>query len=168
MARFEPLHEQGRLTLLEGEESVIDDEQCPHLSAFLCPGHTPGHIAVRIHDETANQKAFYIGDAMHFACQVEKPDLVPLFDCCAWRSRPFLPMVNIEETWLPAMRSNPKWNIQTSSNARRELLQKVLDQRGLIISPHFSPPGMGTIQQSNDGREFQYLPKKLVGCSIAD
>ncbi|CAB9499862.1 N-acyl homoserine lactonase AttM [Seminavis robusta] len=162
--RFEPLKEQGRLRLLDGDDDnniPIDEEKCPQLTAVLCAGHTPGHIAVRIEGKTAEdedmppQVAFYIGDAMHFAHQVLDPDLVPLFDCCAWKSRPFLPMSNVETTWMPALRNNSKWHATTSCEARRKLLKRIAAEDALLISPHFSPPGMGTVEDA--GGQFTYM-----------
>jgi glyoxylase-like metal-dependent hydrolase (beta-lactamase superfamily II) len=166
MARFESLRAEGRLRLLDGEDKIlIDEDKCPQLTAFLCVGHTPGHIGVRIADDNKDspdmpsQVAFYIGDSMHFACQVLDPDLVPLFDCCAWKVRPFLPVANVEETWLPAMRTNPKWNANTSAEARRKLLKRIAAEDALLISPHFSPPGMGTVEDA-DGH-FTYMPASV-------
>ena len=166
MARFEPLREEGRLRLLDGEDNIpIDEDKCPQLTAFLCAGHTPGHIGVRIASDCKSfpdmpaPVAFYIGNSMHFACQVLDPDLVVLFDCCAWNVRPFLPFANVEETWLPVLRNNPKWCAKTSADARRKLLERIAAEDALLISPHFSPPGMGTVEDA--GGLFTYMPAAI-------
>lgn len=161
-ARFQPLEKEGRRKLLEDEGIIpVDQEKCPQVAACLCFGHTPGHVGVRISDDSCKppETAYYVGDSMHFPCQVTNPDLVPLFDCCAWKSRPFMPTSNVEKTWLPALRTNSKWNSKNSCEARRALLTRISDEKDLLLSPHFPPPAMGTVERSGD--QLAYMQASL-------
>mmetsp|Transcript_2446 Transcript_2446/g.5373 ORF Transcript_2446/g.5373 Transcript_2446/m.5373 type:complete len:427 (-) Transcript_2446:13-1293(-) len=172
--RFAPLEDQGRLRLVgqddnskksdnateESNDSIPLDEKIPQISLRLIDGHTPGHVAVEIQSQI-NPKAIaiYIGDAMHFSFQVTRPDIVPLFDCCAWKIRPFLPVGGDEGTqisWSPRMRQSPSsWNATTSVRARSTLLKRLVDRQALLVSPHFAAPGMGYIATIDDNKTEQ-------------
>ena len=151
--RFEPLEKAGKLRTFTGEKTVLDEAKAPEVSLVLVDGHTPGHVCVEINDGT--ESAMYVGDAMHFILQVERPELVPLFDCCAWKVRSFLPFGgdNVETTWMPSMLQKPNsWNDSTSARSRRKLLKLISDNKSLLISPHFSHPGMGYVTEDADGK----------------
>jgi glyoxylase-like metal-dependent hydrolase (beta-lactamase superfamily II) len=162
--RFEKFQESGKLRLLEGELAPIDAEKAPGISLILTDGHTPGHACVEI--KSGDKTAVYIGDAMHYPLQVQDPDVVPLFDCCAWQVRPFLPFGDTSVTWSPALRQRPStWNETTSAKSRRNILKLLADRQALLLSPHFAPPGAGYVTQSDDGN-FQFDKVKEDGYAV--
>ncbi|CAK0842506.1 unnamed protein product, partial [Prorocentrum cordatum] len=58
--------------LVDGEVELL-----PGLRLLPCPGHTPGHQAVRI-DGGAGRVAYFVGDALHQAQQILEPGLCPV------------------------------------------------------------------------------------------
>ncbi len=68
---LEPL--RNRMNLLEPEAEII-----PGVSAIPAPGHTPGHMGVRI--SCGKEQLFYIGDTAIHPLHLEEPDWVPLYD----------------------------------------------------------------------------------------
>ena len=52
----------------------ISDE----VSLFSTPGHTPGHVSVRI--VSKEEEAIITGDMIHHACQIKHPDWATLAD----------------------------------------------------------------------------------------
>ena len=186
--RFAPLEEQGRLKLLgqddksrqngnsaeevEFNEIISLDEKIPQISLRLTDGHTPGHVTVEIQSQIdPKARATYIGDAMHFSFQVVRPDIVPLFDCCAWKVRPFLPMGGDEGTkisWSPRMRQSPSsWNATTSIRARSAVLKRLVDRQSLLVSPHFAAPGMGYITTVDNDKKRELCRQDLDETSVA-
>jgi glyoxylase-like metal-dependent hydrolase (beta-lactamase superfamily II) len=163
--RFEPIEQAGRLRLLEGTSAVLDEARAPEIVLELTEGHTPGHITVEIASGT--ERAIYIGDAMHFPLQVTHTNLAPLFDCCAWKIRPFLPFGgdNVETTWSPVLRKSPsQWNARTSATSRQRLLSRISTTQALLVSPHFPPPGMGhvTTERKETDKDGSFQFKSLL------
>eukprot|EP00977_Amphora_coffeiformis_P005354 scaffold1143_cov177-Amphora_coffeaeformis.AAC.10 len=175
VARF-----QGKaLRLLEEEEEegngnnrrdgtiVVDAQRAPGVSLVWAAGHTPGHVCVELkssrHSGTT-KTALYIGDAMHFMFQIQQPDVSPIFDCCSWQQKQsFLPEAyDTNVVWTPDMRrqqqssSSSKWNGKTSSQARRKLCKRLADKQALLVSPHFSPPGLGYISKTTLPSQQEY------------
>jgi len=65
--------EQGRLTLIDRERSVV-----PGLTAVPAPGHTPGHTVFVVHDH--GDRALILGDAMYCPGQLSDLDLEAVHD----------------------------------------------------------------------------------------
>jgi glyoxylase-like metal-dependent hydrolase (beta-lactamase superfamily II) len=62
-----PVIESGQSVLLDGEHNIDD-----HLLVQPAPGHTPGHVVLRLSDGGA--KAMFCGDVCHHPIQVHEPD----------------------------------------------------------------------------------------------
>lgn len=86
------------------------------------PGHTPGHVSVRIASE--GQEAVITGDVMHHPIQCAEPDLLTHF--CADHERARL--------------------------TRREFLDRHAERRTLIIGSHFAEPTVGWFVKDGEGR----------------
>jgi glyoxylase-like metal-dependent hydrolase (beta-lactamase superfamily II) len=161
---FGPIHESGRLILIDGkeeEEAPIDAERLPGFSLLLVDGHTPGHSVVKMSikdcSEGEPKMVYYIGDSLHSTVQLQQPEVGHVADCCCWKERTFLPFSMVDQTWSEELRNNPRWNAQTSSEGRKTLLSSIHEDGGLLISPHFPFPGMGYLSLKEDsGYEIKW------------
>lgn len=183
VGRFGPIEAKGKLLLLGSTDDAtinkqridvgadddgaltrlpLDEQRAPGISLILVDGHTPGHVCVEIRD--GDEKAIYLGDCMHFPLQVTNPSMTPVFDCCAWKVRPFLPIggENVQTTWSPFLRNRDgrRWNESTSCKSRRRIMEEIAADGSLVLSPHFPPPGMGRISRSEDGFRYAPLPPR--------
>ncbi|MFN8522728.1 MAG: MBL fold metallo-hydrolase [Chloroflexota bacterium] len=68
-----PLHELGRLKLLDSEKEIA-----PGIRIIASPGHTPGHMCTAL--TGGGKMAIYTGDLVHHAAQLEHPEWSPGFD----------------------------------------------------------------------------------------
>lgn len=64
---------QGRLQMIDDGDSIA-----PGLTVIGTPGHTPGHVSVRI--ESGEQRLFLTGDILFGPMQLEQPDWSIVFD----------------------------------------------------------------------------------------
>jgi glyoxylase-like metal-dependent hydrolase (beta-lactamase superfamily II) len=101
-----PVVEAGRARLVSPEH-VID----PWLQLEPTPGHTPGHVNVRL--TTSAGQAVFTGDLMHRTVQVAEPQ------------------------WSSKFCSDPK----EAALTRREFVERHADTSVLIIPAHFPRPG---------------------------
>ncbi len=101
---------------------VID----PYVSLLPTPGHTPGHVCVRIDSEGAN--AVLSGDLMHTPLQVVEPNLNSCF--CVDRDQ--------------------------ARKTRRSFLENYADTGVLILPAHFATPVGGTIARNGSMFNFQF------------
>jgi glyoxylase-like metal-dependent hydrolase (beta-lactamase superfamily II) len=88
------------------------------------PGHTPGHVSVRI--ESDGQRAVITGDVMHHPIQCSEPDLVVNFD------------------------SDPALACST----RRGFLACCAADGALVLGTHFAHPTAGHVVPSGDAWRF--------------
>jgi glyoxylase-like metal-dependent hydrolase (beta-lactamase superfamily II) len=79
------------------------------------PGHTPGHVSVRI--ASRGEQAVITGDLMHHPCQMARPD------------------------WCANADSDPEQALAT----RRSFLERYADTPTLVIGTHFAGPTAGRI-----------------------
>jgi len=101
-----PLVDAGRARMVPADH-VID----PWLRFEPAPGHTPGHVTVRL--STSAGQAVFAGDLMHRAVQVAEPQ------------------------WSSKFCYDPKQAAAT----RREFVERHADSGVLIIPAHFPRPG---------------------------
>jgi glyoxylase-like metal-dependent hydrolase (beta-lactamase superfamily II) len=101
-----PVVEAGRARLVEADH-VID----PWLRLEPSPGHTPGHVCVRL--STPQGQAVFTGDLMHRTVQVAEPDWSSRF--CADPAR--------------------------AAATRRDFVERHADSGVLILAAHFPRPG---------------------------
>jgi glyoxylase-like metal-dependent hydrolase (beta-lactamase superfamily II) len=62
-----PVWEAGLVDLVE-----VDHRLCDEVSLVPTPGHTPGHVSVKIASE--GEEALITGDLMHHPCQIARPE----------------------------------------------------------------------------------------------
>ncbi len=90
------------------------------------PGHTPGHIAVRV--RSGDEEAVLTGDLMHTALQCAEPEISSRF-CVD-----------------PAQ----------SARSRRALLERFADRCVLVMPAHFPTPSVGTLIGEGNAFRFRY------------
>jgi glyoxylase-like metal-dependent hydrolase (beta-lactamase superfamily II) len=112
----QPIFDAGLVDLVDMNHRIS-----PEISLIPTPGHTPGHVSVRI--ESQGHVAIISGDIMHHPCQIARPDWAPDFDSDKAAAR--------------AM--------------RKEFLDTVVDQPILVIGTHFATPTAGYVRQGKDG-----------------
>jgi glyoxylase-like metal-dependent hydrolase (beta-lactamase superfamily II) len=114
---YVPLYESGQLRLLDG-----DAEVAPGVSVVLTPGHTPGHMSVRI--ESAGESAAFLCDMASLAVHFERLAWMSAFDV--------EPLVTLDtkRRWQP-------WALETNA---------------LLIFPHDATTPAGRLTQGERGR----------------
>ncbi len=89
------------------------------------PGHTPGHVSVRIASE--GQHAVITGDVLHHPCQMAHPE----WECTA------------------------DHNAIEARATRRSFLEKLADTSTLVIGTHFAGPTAGHVKRDGDTFQFE-------------
>jgi glyoxylase-like metal-dependent hydrolase (beta-lactamase superfamily II) len=111
-----PIVDAGLADLVE-----MDHKVCDEVSLFPSPGHTPGHVCVRICSE--GEEAVITGDSMHHPCQIAHPE------------------------WSSAVDADSV----ASQKTREEFLAKYSDSDTLIIGTHFATPTAGHLKKKESG-----------------
>jgi len=96
----------------------------PEVRLEPTPGHTPGHVSVRISSRGA--EAVITGDLMHHPLQCAEPDLANNFDVDADAAR----------------------------RTRRDFLARYSNQPVLVLGTHFAPPTGGWITAAEQAWRF--------------
>lgn len=118
-----PIIEAGLHQLVEMDHKLTDE-----ISLEPTPGHTPGHVSVRI--SSRGQHAIITGDMMHHPIQ------------CA----------------LPEASSNFDYNVGEASATRKEFLRCCADQPVLVLGTHFPEPTAGWIVSHGKSWRFSVSP----------
>ncbi|HEV2303471.1 MAG TPA: MBL fold metallo-hydrolase [Stellaceae bacterium] len=105
-----PVVEAGLVDLVEAEHRV-----CEEVSLVPTPGHTPGHVSVRI--SSAGEDALITGDFMHHPCQIAHPE------------------------WSSAADSDA----QVARATRERMLTRLAETPILVIGTHFAGATAGYI-----------------------
>jgi glyoxylase-like metal-dependent hydrolase (beta-lactamase superfamily II) len=103
-----PVFDAGRVDLVESDHRICDE-----IRLEPTPGHTPGHVAVRI--SSRGEEAVITGDLMHHPCQIARPE------------------------WCAVVDSDREQALAT----RRAFLARHADQPILVIGTHFAGPTAG-------------------------
>jgi glyoxylase-like metal-dependent hydrolase (beta-lactamase superfamily II) len=114
---------RDRVTRIEMNQEII-----PGFTAVSTPGHTPGHIAVRI--QSGN------------AVLIHTADLVHIHTINLWNP-----------SWQPIFDADPVLAAQTRQNT----LAKIASDRTLMFAYHFPFPGVGHIRPRT-GAGFEWEP----------
>jgi glyoxylase-like metal-dependent hydrolase (beta-lactamase superfamily II) len=93
---------------------------CNEVSLLPTPGHTPGHVSVRIVSE--GEEALITGDFMHHPCQMA------LLDLC----------------------SSADHDTAQATRTRREVLARLAGTRTLVFGTHFATPSAGLVVRDGD------------------
>ena len=110
-----PILDAGLADLVETDHRVSEE-----ITLEPTPGHTPGHVSVRIH--SAGEEAVITGDMIHHPCQIARPD------------------------WSSAADVDP----DRSRVTRRAFLEGCADRPILVIGTHFAAPTAGRIVRDGD------------------
>jgi glyoxylase-like metal-dependent hydrolase (beta-lactamase superfamily II) len=105
-----PIVEAGLADLVESDHRVS-----PAVWLESTPGHTPGHVSVRIRSQGA--EAVITGDLMHHPLQIADPDTATTFDSDTDRAR----------------------------RTRKEFVARYTDAPVLVLGTHFATPSGGRI-----------------------
>ncbi len=105
--------------------TVLDESVRPDRDAGLdrlepTPGHTPGHVSVRI--SSRGEDAVITGDMIHHPCQIARPD---------WGAQ-------VDTDFDQAVRT------------REAFLARYADRPVLVIGTHFAGPTAGRIVRDGD------------------
>jgi glyoxylase-like metal-dependent hydrolase (beta-lactamase superfamily II) len=117
-----PIVEAGLADLVETDHRVSDE-----IRLEPTPGHTPGHVSVRI--RSAGAEAVITGDLLHHPCQIARPD---------WRA------------------AAVDWDAELGETTRRGFLARTADAPVLVIGTHFAAPTAGRIVRDGDGYRLRY------------
>ena len=105
-----PIHDAGLAELVETDHRICDE-----VSLVATPGHTPGHISVRI--ASGGEEALITGDFMHHPCQIARPG------------------------WSSAADSDP----EEARHTRLRMLAELCGRPVLVIGTHFAGATAGRI-----------------------
>jgi glyoxylase-like metal-dependent hydrolase (beta-lactamase superfamily II) len=96
----------------------------PEVRLEPTPGHTPGHVSVRI--SSRGEEAVITGDLMHHPLQCAEPDLANNFDVDAAAAR----------------------------RTRRDFLARYSNKPVLVLGTHFAPPTGGWVVDAEQAWRF--------------
>ncbi len=107
-----------------GQAELVDTDHriSPAVSLTPTPGHTPGHVSVRI--ESAGARALITGDCIHSPVQFRFPELA---------AEPF------------------DWDVARSIATRQTLTSELADSGTLVLGTHFAPPTGGRVATEPGG-----------------
>jgi glyoxylase-like metal-dependent hydrolase (beta-lactamase superfamily II) len=114
-----PVVEAGLVDLVESDHRLTDE-----VSLEPTPGHTPGHVSVRI--RSRGEEAVITGDMMHHPVQCAEPDWASNFDVDADAARA----------------------------TRRRCLARWEEESALVFGTHFSTPTAGRLVREGDAWRF--------------
>jgi glyoxylase-like metal-dependent hydrolase (beta-lactamase superfamily II) len=118
-----PVVEAGRVVVVDMDHAVYDEVRLEPT-----PGHTPGHVAIRI--RSSGQEAVFSGDLMHWPMQCIYPD---------WRFR---------GDSDPDLARRTRW----------AFLESCAENRRIVITSHFPLPSLGTITRRQASFWFEDYP----------
>ena len=110
-----PVFEAGLVDLVE-----TDHQLCEEISFVPTPGHTRGHVSVRI--SSKGESALITGDMVHHPVQLAHPE------------------------WFNNSDENP----DQSTDTRRRIFGDAADARTLLIGSHFADPTAGHVIREGD------------------
>ena len=99
----------------------VDHQLCDEVRLEPTPGHTPGHVSVRI--ASAGNNALITGDCIHHPCQLTRPD------------------------WC----SSADYDQAAAQSTRQDLLEAHVDTEVLLIGTHFATPTAGYVKHREGG-----------------
>lgn len=111
-----PVVDAGLVDLVSPSHKV-----CGELSLFQTPGHTPGHVSIRI--ESRGESAIITGDMLQHPIQFERPADLVRFDM----------------------------QQEVASRTRTAFVDKVANTGTLVIGSHFCDPSSGWVVRDAEG-----------------
>jgi len=119
---IQPIAEAGQAVLVDMDHA-LDDE----VWLEPTPGHTPGHVAIRLASRGA--RAVMCGDIMHSPIQCAHPE------------------------WAFVSDGDPDLARET----RRTFLKSECESGNLVLTSHFPSPSMGHIVPRSEAFQFKYI-----------
>jgi glyoxylase-like metal-dependent hydrolase (beta-lactamase superfamily II) len=110
-----PVWDAGLVDLVETDHRI-----CEEISLVPTPGHTPGHVSVRIVSQ--GEEALITGDFMHHPCQIARPE------------------------WSSTADSDPV----AARHTRERMLAALAERPALVIGTHFAGRTAGRIVREGD------------------
>lgn len=110
-----PVFDADLVDLVETDHALCDE-----IRLEPSPGHTPGHVSVRI--DSRGESAVITGDLMHHPCQIAHPE------------------------WGAVVDVDP----DQARTTRRDFLERFTDRPTLVIGTHFAGPTAGRIVRDGD------------------
>jgi glyoxylase-like metal-dependent hydrolase (beta-lactamase superfamily II) len=110
-----PIYEAGLADMVETDHRICDE-----ISLVPTPGHTPGHVSVRI--SSRGEEALITGDFMHHPCQIARPD------------------------WSSTADSDP----EQARATREHMLEDLCGRPVLVIGTHFAGATAGHIVRDGE------------------
>ena len=117
----QPVFDQGLADIVSSDHRLCDE-----VWLEPTPGHTPGHVSVRI--ASAGAEAVITGDMIHHPCQIARPDWSSLAD----------------------------WDPDQSAATRGHFVNRYSDRPVLVIGTHFAAPTAGHIVRDGDAWRLAY------------
>lgn len=115
-----PIVDAGLADLVETDQEITDEVRLEPT-----PGHTPGHVSVRI--RSAGEDAAITGDVMHHPCQIAHPE------------------------WSTVLDHDSDESVRT----RRAFLERCAHAPVLVIGTHFTTPTAGRIVREGNAYRFE-------------
>ena len=120
---------RNNLSPIQGQLDLVDREAeiVPGVHAVEASGHTPGHMALVI--SSGSERLLYISDTVLHPVHLEHPD------------------------WYAIVDFAPDQAVAT----RRELFNRTMTKKGLVLAFHFPFPGLGHVIQKGEGWQWQLI-----------
>lgn len=115
-----PIFAAGLADVVEPDHDITDE-----VALVSTPGHSPGHMAVRISSQ--GEHAIVTGDLIHHPCQMARPKWCSNFD----------------------------FDQQMALRTREMFLDEYCDEPVLVIGTHFATPTAGRIVSDGDVYRFE-------------
>jgi len=115
-----PVFDAGLVDLVDSDHQITEE-----VRLVPTPGHTPGHVSVRI--ASRGEEALITGDMMHHPCQMARPD---------WRS-------------------TADSDGEAACKTRLRVLNEYADGPVLVIGTHFATPTAGHIKRDGKVFRFE-------------
>jgi glyoxylase-like metal-dependent hydrolase (beta-lactamase superfamily II) len=116
---LEPI--QDRVHLVDREGEVL-----PGIGVIPAPGHTPGHMVVRV--SSGDEQLLYIGDTVLYPFHLEHPDWLPIYDL------------------VP----------EKAEVSKHRIFDLAAEEKAWVIGQHFPPfPSLGHIVKKGKGWQWQ-------------
>jgi len=116
-----PIADAGQAVLVD-ESFTLDD--C--ISLILTPGHSPGHVCVKI--ESGGESAIIAGDMMHHQLQCLDPTMSTIF--C--------------------------WDPHQAATSRLRVFEEVAETNTLLLPIHFPAPTAGRLKRAGQGFDWVF------------
>ena len=117
----QPIFDGGLADLVRSDHRICDE-----VWLEPTPGHTPGHVSIRI--ASRGEEAVITGDMIHHPCQIGRPHWSSLAD----------------------------WDQGMSAHTRHAFIGRYADRPVLVIGTHFATPTAGHIVRDGDAWRLRY------------